>query len=233
MVNSLLSMLMSFLIVPSQTPEFRYDVHGSYERSINKFTLIGAKSISDIIPNYPSQWIKEYDFVEVKVTSKGNTLKAAGKNLNLSTEQKNILHTADIGADVAISIGYIEKNAVTDTIQNATMLFQTTVIPDKEAEYHGGYQQLKEYLQENGINKLTDINSKDFKPVVVNFTVNEQGGISNAHIYRSSLNPKIDNTLIEVINKMPKWKPAETTKGVKVKQNFKFSVFGSGNGDGC
>ncbi len=232
MVNNLLSLLLSFLVVPPQQ-NLNYDVHGTYERSVKKITLNEAKSLSDIIPQYPSQWIKDYTFVEVMVTNNGKTIKAAGKSMALNAEQKNILRTADLGSDVAISIGYIEKNAVTDNIQSATLHFEATVTPEKEAEYNGGYQQLTQYIKENGINKLPDVDRKEFKPVIVNFTVNEQGEISNAHIYRSSLNPKVDNTLLEAINKMPKWKPAETSKGVKVKQNFKLNVFGSGNGGGC
>ena len=33
---------------------------------------------------------------------------------------------------------------------------------------------------------------------------------------------KTDKLLLEVINGMPKWKPAENAKGVKVKQDFEF-----------
>ncbi len=224
MINNLLSLLLSFLVVPTQPQSLDYDVHGSYARSVKKITLVEAQSLSDIIPQYPSQWIKDYAFVEVIVKADGKTAKAAGKNSTLTTEQKNILLAAGLGSEVTITIGYNEKNAVTDRIQTATMQFEATVTPEKEAEYNGGYQQLTQYLQEHGISKITPKNSKDFKPVIVKFTVDERGEIANAHVAKSSQDPTIDKTLLQAITKMPKWKPAETAKGVKVKQEFQFSV---------
>lgn len=229
MVNNILSLLLSFLVAPPQQ-NINYDVHGAYSRSIKKITLTQASTVSDIIPQYPSQWIKDYAFVEVIVTADGKTAKAAGKNSTLTAEQKNILLAAGLGSEVTITIGYNEKNAVTDRIQTATMQFEATVTPEKEAEYNGGYQQLTQYLQENGISKISPKSPKDFKPVIVKFTVDERGEIANAHVAKSSQDPKIDMTLLQAITKMPKWKPAETAKGVKVKQEFQFSV---NNNSGC
>ena len=229
MVNNILSLLLSFLVTPPQQ-NINYDVHGAYSRSIKKITLTQASTLSDIIPQYPSQWIKDYAFVEVIVTADGKTAKAAGKNSTLTSEQKNILLAAGLGSEVTINIGYNEKNAVTDRIQTATMQFEATVTPEKEAEYNGGYQQLTQYLQEHGISKISPKSPKDFKPVIVKFTVDERGEIANAHVARSSQDPKIDMTLLQAITKMPKWKPAETAKGVKVKQEFQFSV---NNNSGC
>ncbi len=229
MVNNILSLLLSFLVAPPQQ-NINYDVHGAYSRSIKKITLTQASTVSDIIPQYPSQWIKDYAFVEVIVTADGKTAKAAGKNSTLTAEQKNILLAAGLGSEVTITIGYNEKNAVTDRIQTATMQFEATVTPEKEAEYNGGYQQLTQYLQEHGISKISPKSPKDFKPVIVKFTVDERGEIANAHVAKSSQDPKIDMTLLQAITKMPKWKPAETAKGVKVKQEFQFSV---NNNSGC
>lgn len=229
MVNNILSLLLSFLVAPPQQ-NINYDVHGAYSRSIKKITLTQASTVSDIIPHYPSQWIKDYAFVEVIVTADGKTAKAAGKNSTLTAEQKNILLAAGLGSEVTITIGYNEKNAVTDRIQTATMQFEATVTPEKEAEYNGGYQQLTQYLQEHGISKISPKSPKDFKPVIVKFTVDERGEIANAHVAKSSQDPKIDMTLLQAITKMPKWKPAETAKGVKVKQEFQFSV---NNNSGC
>ncbi|MFN8359068.1 MAG: energy transducer TonB [Candidatus Kapaibacterium sp.] len=234
MLNNLLSLLLSFMVTSPQPQNLNFDVHAAYSTSVKTHTLANAQSVADIIPQYPSEWIKNYAFVEVIVKKNGAITKAAGKNSVLSTEQKTILRSADIGSEIAISIGYTEKNAVTENTQSATLHYEATVIPEKEAEYQGGYQQLSAYIQEHAINKISDKNSKDFKPVVVKFTVNERGEIANAHVAQSSNDAKIDKTLLQVITKMPKWRPAETAKGVKVKQEFQFNVGpGAGGGSGC
>jgi len=47
---------------------------------------------------------------------------------------------------------------------------------------------------------------------------------------KTSGDQKTDKLLLKAINKMPKWKPAENSDGIKVKQEFEFSV---GNCGGC
>ena len=64
----------------------------------------------------------------------------------------------------------------------------------------------------------------DFQQCVVIFAINEAGEIVNAKISRSSGDSKTDKLLLETIYKMPKWKPAKNSKGIKVKQIFEFSV---------
>jgi TonB family protein len=54
----------------------------------------------------------------------------------------------------------------------------------------------------------------------VKFTVNEEGGIMNPKMLRTSRDSKADKLVLEAISKMPKWKPAQNSKGVKVKQEF-------------
>ena len=43
-------------------------------------------------------------------------------------------------------------------------------------------------------------------------------------VSKSSGDAATDKLLLKAITKMPKWKPAETTDGTKVKQAFEFSV---------
>jgi len=54
----------------------------------------------------------------------------------------------------------------------------------------------------------------------VKFTVNEEGKIVDALIFRSSEDPKADQLLLDAINKMPEWKPARNSTGMKIKQEF-------------
>ena len=104
------------------------------------------------------------------------------------------------------------------------------MVPETEAQYLGGYQLLKQYLKENAIDKISETNAKQLQLATVRFTINEEGQIIDAQIFKTSEDEKIDKLLLEAINKMPKWKPAENFNGIKVKQKFEFSV---GNIVGC
>jgi TonB family protein len=64
------------------------------------------------------------------------------------------------------------------------------------------------------------------------FTINELGLVENPEISMTSGDAKIDKMLIKVLKKMPKWKPAQTAQGQKVKQKFEFSMSLIGM-DGC
>ena len=109
------------------------------------------------------------------------------------------------------------------------MHFEVTVVPEIEAEFIGGHEQLTQYLKENAIDKISETDSKTMQQAIVSFTVNEKGAITNAQISTTSGDPEIDKLLMKAITRMPKWKPAENAMGIKVKQDFQFTV---GNG-GC
>lgn len=235
MKKCIISLLLSLFIVTAFCQDYNFVVRGKYLRPVKKEKLNEARYISDLIPGYPTNWIIQYVSVEILATCNGNTVKAESTNNTLSTIQKSILNSADLASDIVIKVVYKYKNAATDIIENYRMNTMVTVVPETEAQYIGGYQALKKYLQENGINKIIEPDRIEklltgnlflppAKPAVVFFTVNEQGEIVNAKISNTSGNAKTDKILLEAINKMPTWKPAENEKGKKVKQEFKFTV---------
>lgn len=109
--------------------------------------------------------------------------------------------------------------------------YDVTVVPEVEAEYMTGTKELTEYLKKNAIDKISEATAKLLQPTIVSFTVNEDGKITDATVSKSSGDAATDKLLLKTINKMPNWKPAETTDGTKVKQTFEFSV--NGNSKGC
>jgi TonB family protein len=142
----------------------------------------------------------------------------------LSTEQKNILNTIDLGTELVVDVTYTYKNSVTEDIQIHQMHTAVTVVPDKEAEYIGGYEQLTKYLRENGVPKFLALSADAYRQIAVEFTVNEIGAVVNTKISRTSGDSKIDRLFLETMNKMPKWKPAENSTGMPVKQEFQIST---------
>lgn len=207
-----------------------YEVRGRYTRPVTMGKLNEAKLISDFIPGYPINWITDYVSVEILATSNGKTMKAMSANDVLSTEQKKFLTTADLGTGIIIDVKYKSKNIVTSNIENNIMNVSMVVVPEVEAEYIGGQQKLKKYLNENIINKFSEANRKQLQQTIakVIFTVNEDGEIVNVKIISTTGDSKTDKLLVEAINKMPKWSPAENSKGIKVKQEFEFIIRNSG-----
>ena len=123
-----------------------------------------------------------------------------------------------------MTVQYKFLNPVTNAISTNQMNFSIAVVPDTEATFPDGYQKLKAYLAENGIDKIPNANRPEIKPVKVYFTVNEEGSIVNEYLSKSSGDPKTDKILLEVIQKMPKWKPAHNRSGANVRQEFVFAV---------
>jgi TonB family protein len=107
-----------------------------------------------------------------------------------------------------------------------------TVVPEIQAEYVGGYKQLINYLKQNTIQLFSETDPKKVRQIVIRFTVNEEGKITDSKISPASGDSKTESLLLDVINNMPQWKPAENAQGVKVKQEFEF-VVGDRIGDGC
>ena len=79
------------------------------------------------------------------------------------------------------------------------------------------------------MNKISETYpSKQIPWAMAKFTVNEEGEIVDAKISTPSKDPKIDQLLLDALSKMPKWIPAEDSKGLKVKQEFTFRTINNG-----
>lgn len=229
MKNSLVILLLTLPFVSGFGQELWFDVSATYVHPVKKEALAGVRTLQDINPGYPASWITNYISVEVSATCDGRLMKEMSQNDTLSAGQKNILNTVDLGSDIVFIVNYHYKNAATDNIDVRTMMFTYTLVPEVEAEYADGYEQMKAYLKKNAVDKIQEGTEKEFRKGVVKFTVSEDGEITGAYIATTSGDEKTDKLLLKVINKMPKWKPAQTSAGYKVKQDF---VFNLGNG-GC
>lgn len=224
----ILTPLLLLVFVNGFSQSLNYEVHGKYEHPIKIEVVNKARYMGDIIPYYPVDWIMGYISTEILTTYAGHSFIAIGKNDTLSEEQKKELRNVDLGTDISITIMYYSKNSVTGNPDIRTMHYSATTIPETEAEYHGGKEQLAAYLKANAIDKIPDSSSKQFQDIVIRFTVNEEGEVTNALLSGTSGDPETDTLLLETIHNMPGWKPAENAKGKKVKQEFEFRVGMSG-----
>lgn len=229
MKNTLVALLLLIPFFGIYSQNLSFDVHGKYSRPMQKEKLKLVSTMNDLSPGYPSSWITDYVSAQVSATCKGVVVTAEGLNDTLTPGQKEIMINADMGTDIVVSVKYKYTNTITGLPDIMAMNFTVTIVPEKEAEYRGGFELLKKYLKENAVDKIPVTDSQNKLHAVVLFTINETGEITNAQISTSSGHKEVDTLLLNAINKMPKWIPAHNGQGVKVKQKFEFTV---GNG-GC
>jgi TonB family protein len=214
-------------------PEFsRYFVLPFKENALLNFNKILPNSQQYLYSL--EDYERSIDFVSVDIyaSCEGNYMNSESSGSELSEDQKNMLHNVDLGTDLWIKIKFRYKNQSIDMPFSADKImegeYSVTVVPEIEAEYPGGTQQIKEYLTENVISKIPEIIASEKDPhAYVKFTVNENGQIEDARIYRNSVDPEIEKLLLDATSRMPKWSPALNSKGIKVRQEFAFQ-FGGG-----
>ena len=214
------------------TPEF--EVHKVYPYTYTtESTLQSANNLSDLDQRFQTSWVKAYRSVEVIASRQGNLEKAVGDNEMLTQEQKSLISSADPGTEILVNIEYIPENSLqhNDVKQYD---FSFSVEPEQTASYAGGEEALRKYLNETAMNKIPTGSFTGFDLSAIKFTVNEEGQIVNAHVFKSvylnSGNEQIENLLLQAINQMPAWNPATFTNGVKTSQDFVLTV---GNQESC
>lgn len=230
MKNNIITLLLLLLFASGISQDMVYVVQNAYSKSIKKDELNEATTMKDINPGYPSSWITDYVSAEILVTYNEEVTRAEGANETLSAEQRGVLNAADIGSVVVIDVKYNKKNAITGVTVVDTMMYSARVVPEVEAEFIGGNEEMIKYFEEYAINRVPDEDGKPLPRTIVKFTINEEGEVTDARISKSSEDKGIDEYLLKVVEKMPKWRPAENSKGTKIKQDFEFSI---GNNTGC
>jgi TonB family protein len=224
MKKLVLGLLFSTTFLSGFAQDLEYEVRGKYLRTVTKDVLEHSNLLSDIIVGYPVNWVKEYVSVDVLTEKDGKTEIAKGENQVLNKEQKSILNKADLESEVHINVRYISINSVTERKENNEMVVKMTVVPDIQAEFEGGYENLKKYLKDNLIDRIIENTPPEFQKGKVVFKIDPNGKLVDAEILESSGDPNMDNFLLEVFRNMPNWKPAQNATGEKVKQRFEFSM---------
>lgn len=214
----------------SASNEPHYEVNKIFPPfSISKEKLEEAQTLSDLNARYPGSWVKAYVSVEIRTTFRGKPRKAIGENDRLNQEQKDLLHTADPGAGISVLVRYIPDNTL--QVNDVKEIdFTLAVNPETDASFPGDPQQLRQYLRKEAIDKIPDATFQNYDLTAVKFTVDEEGHISNPHVFWPSKYKDIDELLLNAICNMPNWQPAAYANGLKIKQEFVLTV---GNMENC
>lgn len=88
------------------------------------------------------------------------------------------------------------------------------VIYERQPEYPGGINALKEFISQHAQYPQELANSGIQGKIICQFTVNSQGFVEDARIIRG-LHPTLDQEALRVVNLLPHWKPGALYKAEK------------------
>ncbi len=197
--------------------------------SIQEDKLDKINTLTDLDKRYPTAWVKAYISVEISAYKNGIQTKALGMSDVLNQAQKDLIRLADRNNDIAVIVTYIPNNSLKNNPAKQYD-FKVTIIPDQNATYAEGTEQLIQYLQKNSIANIEAGSFTGYDLTAVKFTITEQGYVTDIQVAMPSKDKKIDEMLVTAISKMPNWKPAAFSNGLKVKQNFVLTI---GNMENC
>lgn len=205
-----------------------YNYFGKSSQYIKQGKIKESKFVTDILPGYHNL----INFFSTEISVDGKNISSRGTGDTLNQGQKSILFNTEIGSIISIKVTFSYKDSAFDNLGTNSKIKEiislVTIIPEVEAEYPGGQDQMQKYLIEKVTTKITPAGTAEkVQNALLKFTIGENGNVMDAKIIRSSTDPEIDAILIEAINAMPKWKPAENELGKKIKREISFP-FGGG-----
>lgn len=196
--------------------------------TMTKEDLKKVKSLLDIIQEDGTFTREAYRNVTISVLHNDKDVRdikrfEMGQSEVLNAAQLELLHSVDYSTNLRITA--LSKKTITKTgvVKDDSLIIYMTIIPEKEAEFAGGYDALVEYLKESSKEKTAIIREDKLQPAKVNFTITKEGTIANVKLNSTSGYPSVDETLVELIINMPvKWDAATNSKGEKVDQELVF-----------
>lgn len=186
-------------------------------------SLQSAKTLPDLYAHYRPSQVARYISVEISSACQGQISKAVSTDDALSPAQMGILKRAQKGCIIDVVVDYIPNNTLKDNPPRK-MSFSLTMVPIIESKYPGGSQQLKAYLQEQIMDQIPTATAAEIPLATARFTINREGQVSDAHIFKTSGTKTVDTLVLEAICNMPKWSPAKNATGKIISQDFEFRM---------
>lgn len=202
--------------------DFIYDV-GPRFGPIKKDLVDNAKTIDAFFDEEQIQAIFSLNSVSIImiIDDKQSDIRETGNSFELTDAQIKLLQASNYSSSFLIRAEYQQKNKETGELEYSYSTPHLTIVPEKQATYVNGKDELKKYLKENSEESRVNVDPDKLKPAKLYFTVTKEGTIKNIKLDRSSGYPEVDKKMIELISKAPgKWLPAENIKGEKVEQEL-------------
>lgn len=140
----------------------------------------------------------------------------------LTTAHKENLLAADLGSLFYIRIKFRHKYTATASLDDIQIGVYTGIImPTKQAKFPGGNEAITDYMRKAVFDKLPKaMKEYDKLPRAVNFKVSETVLIESINFKASSESAEVERLIYKALSEMPKWIPAENSKGEKVSQQI-------------
>ncbi len=208
----------------STTRNFYYGIDSRFLHQVTKKQLHEANSIEDI---YPKNTVQESQkFNEIKLTIMPDPEIVISEKVNsklLSAAQKELLQQCDYSTNLYLTSYYSTFDVATANTINNHIVYYMTVIPEVEAKYKGGKQEMLRHLREKMEEQTSLIDMSKIKPGRIKFTVDKNGIIRNVNLDSTLGFGEIDEAFMTHIAMMPgEWTPAKNAKGENVDQKLIF-----------
>jgi len=182
---------------------------------------------------YNLDWIREFVSTDVIVVKDGRKISSLGQSDQLTTEQKALIKKSDANSSIQFVVKYIPQNNLKSNVVRE-LDFSVIIDPVQDASFPGGQSSLDDYLDKRILKVISKDLYQGYDVSAVQFTVSAEGEISDVHhvqkIYQKVKNTERDNQLLNAIQNMPCWVPAQFSDGTKVSQKFVLTV---GNLENC
>jgi len=229
MKNRILTLLLSVPVLAGLSQNTDGNTPG-----VQKEILAKVSGMQELIPlayRYLNNWNQTiiYENVEVVAKQNGEIISSGNKGSQFNKQQKALLANADVGSEITFNIRFRHIPLAGEKSQEApethTIDLKIAAAPAYEAEYPGGYEKLAAYINDRLKEKLANPWSQVKMPEArLLFIIDENGKATNIVITKSSSNPTIDKLLIDAINNMEKWQPAQNSRGEKVKEEIRVNL---------
>ena len=213
-------------------PNIFYSVAPRFRHTVTKENLHRAKSIIDILPSEATQSIESYQSVKVSIIDNDHEIGTGeyGEGDKLNKAQLALLQSVNYSNHIFIKANYKIKDVYSGQLADRYLTYYITIVPEKEAQFADGYETLLRYIKTNSKEKTISVDQNILEPGKVSFTITKEGKVSNVKLTSTSGYSSIDQSLMNLMNKLPgKWNAATNSKREKVDQELVL-FFGM---DGC
>lgn len=205
--------------------ELKVEIWPANNNPIPLNIVLDADNIKDINQGFPSSWIEEYQSIQITITNDDCVKQFTGNNVIFTDDLRSFFKNTAIGDQITFDIAYFPKDSESAPIPNVKKInFSYTVFPDKKSQFPGGIESLQEFLKENTSDIIKDEVADQLLPLIIKFSINQEGTITETKITESSGNEIIDNQVREIIANMPMWLPAECSSSIRFVQEFEFRM---------
>lgn len=200
--------------------EISFSIQSKGFHTITRSKLQGVRSISEILPEEVDWTTYPIRSVKLSTDIEGLEFHEMGKGLELNEAQIQLLRSTAISQSFILTAKCEGSHPGVD-VENFELNYIITVVPENEAEYPGGYDELINYIKKETEKETAHLLKDQLKFGRLTFIVSSSGNITDLELNSSSGYTDLDEKIFELLMDLPKaWIPATNAIGDKVDQEL-------------